>query len=87
MSETTFADGFILKAPHEKAPDFVKGSLSIKVDEAIKFLEANKDSKGWVNLDLKEGKTGKWYVQKNDWKPEQKDNGAISPEDPNSIPF
>ena len=91
MSETVFADGFILKAPHENAPKFIKGSLSVKVDEAIKFLEDNKDARGWVNLDLKVGQSGKWYVQRNEWKPEPKEEGApaypeeeINPED---VPF
>ena len=32
-----FADGFIFKR-NDNAPDFVVGRLSIKVDEAIKFL-------------------------------------------------
>lgn len=82
--EKVFADGFILKQPHENAPDFVKGSLSIKADDAIKFIEANKDERGWINLDLKEGQSGKWYVEKNTWKPEKKEvdsNSGIGPED------
>lgn len=85
--ETVFADGFVLKAPHENAPDFVKGSLSVKVDEAIKFLEAHKDEKGWVNLDLKESKNGKWYVQKNDWKPKEKTESTDSEVGSDGIPF
>ena len=72
MSEPIFADGFILKAPHDKAPDYIKGSISVKVDEAIAFLEMHKDAKGWVNLDLKVAKNDKWYIQKNEWKPEKK---------------
>ena len=85
--ETVFADGFILKAPHENAPDFVKGSLSVKVDEAIKFLETHKDEKGWVNLDMKESKGGKWYVQKNDWKPKEKEESTETEVKADEIPF
>jgi len=85
MSEqqTVFGEGFILKAPHANAKDFVKGSLSIKVDEAIKFLQEHKDDRGWVNLDLLEGKSGKWYTKKNTWQPEKKEEAAdeVTPQD------
>jgi len=71
--EPTFADGMIFKRPNEGAPDFVKGALSIKVDEAIAFLQKH-NSGGWVNLDLKNSQGGKLYLQLNDWKPTPKDN-------------
>ena len=71
--EPTFADGFIFKRPNEGAADFVKGALSIKVDEAIAFLQKH-NSGGWVNLDLKNSQGGKLYLQLNDWKPTPKDN-------------
>lgn len=29
-SDIEFVDGLIVKAPHERAPDFVKASISIK---------------------------------------------------------
>ena len=53
-NETIFADGFIFKRK-ENAPDFVVGSQSIKVEEAIAFLQANQKN-GWVNLDIKQSK-------------------------------
>ena len=70
--EPTFADGFIFKRPNEGAPDFVKGALSIKVNEAIAFLQKH-NSGGWVNLDLKNSQGGKLYLQLNDWKPPTQD--------------
>ena len=66
--DPVFADGFIFKRPREGAPEFVKGALSIKVDEAIAFLQKH-NSGGWVNLDLKNSQGGKLYLQLNDWKP------------------
>jgi hypothetical protein len=79
--ETIFADGFIFKKPHEKAPDFVKGEISIKVDEFISFLQKN-NNKGWVNLNLKKSKGGKLYVDLNNWTPEKKEDGPeITEED------
>jgi len=71
--DPVFADGFIFKRPREGAPEFVKGALSLKVDEAIAFLQKHNDA-GWVNLDLKNSQGGKLYLQLNDWKPTPKDN-------------
>jgi len=66
-NETIFADGFIFKRK-ENAPDFVVGSQSIKVEEAIAFLQANQKN-GWVNLDIKQSKGGKYYCQLDTWQP------------------
>jgi hypothetical protein len=55
-----FCAGLIVKPPRETAPSFVKGSLSGKVAEFIPFLEEHAKGDGWVNIDLKEGKSGKW---------------------------
>ena len=73
MAEKQFAKGFIFKRPREGAPDFVKGSMSIKVEEAITFLRET--AKGeWVNLDLLASKDGsKLYFTVNDWKPKNPD--------------
>lgn len=71
-NETIFADGLIYNKPHEKAPEFVKGSLSIKVDEFVAFLQKHKKDDGWVNIDMKKSKQGKLYFALNDWKPEKK---------------
>jgi len=70
MSDIKFVDGLIVKAPHEKAPDFVKAGISIKREDLIKWLQAETDE--WINLQVKEsGKTGKWYAAVDDWKPNQ----------------
>lgn len=68
MKEKIFADGFIMKKPHQNAPDFVMGKLSIKVDDAVMFLQKHIDN-GWVNLDMKKSKEGKIYLELNNWKP------------------
>lgn len=95
MSEetTTFLNGFIFKRPHEKAPAFVKGSMSIKVDEAISFLKAY-EKDGWVNADLLASKdNSKLYFKLNTFKPEKKPEEStagyenLTAEDKESIPF
>tara|TARA_R100001244_G_C5083994_1_gene114674 strand:+ start:264 stop:500 length:237 start_codon:yes stop_codon:yes gene_type:complete len=67
MSENRFPKGIFFKAPREGAPDFVKGNLSIKREEAIEWLKEEQGE--WVNLDLKSSKEGKLYLAVNDWKP------------------
>lgn len=72
MSETTFAAGFFFEKPREGAPDFVRGRMSVKVEEAIAFLQANKNEKGYCNLDLLKSKDGKkLYFTLNAWKKEE----------------
>ena len=70
MNEKTFVSGLFYKKPHEKAPEFVIGTLSAKREEFITFLQ---DQPGeWVNMVIKESKGGKTYVQIDDWKPKEK---------------
>jgi len=71
MSE--LAKGFYFDKPREGSPEFVKGRMSIKVDEAIIMLKEKKNDKGYVNLDLLQSKDKtKLYFTINDWKPEEK---------------
>ena len=51
QKEKVFADGLISKR-NENAPDFVIINQSYKVEEFIKFLQANAKN-GWVNTQTK----------------------------------
>ena len=68
-NEIEFPKGFIVKKPRDGAPDFVKASISIKREELIEWL-SSKDG-DWVNLDVKEAKSGHWYASVNTLKPKQ----------------
>lgn len=86
-TEKKFAQGFIFKRPREGAPDFVKGSMSIKVMEAIEFLKTAENE--WMNLDLLQSKSNpeKLYFVVNEWKPKENTDypeNTIAPED---VPF
>jgi hypothetical protein len=74
MAEKIFADGLIVKQPRENAPEFVMGSLSVKVEEFKHFLDAHVTNAGWVNIDLLVGKSGKPYAALNTYKPEKPDS-------------
>lgn len=89
--DNEFVNGLIARAPREGAPDFVKAGLSIKRLELIEWLKSREGE--WVNVDIKEGKTGKWYCAINNWKPKE---GGDSPrkappnpldDDGDDIPF
>lgn len=66
-----FPKGMYVENPREGAPDFVKGSLSIKIAEAIPFLEMHQNNCGYVRLDLKESISGKLYLELNTWQPKK----------------
>ncbi len=67
--DKTFAKGIFFNKPHQNAPDFVKGKIDIKVDELLTFLKEHENAKGYVNLDLKESKGGKLYLELNTFIP------------------
>jgi hypothetical protein len=73
-TEKIFADGFSFKYPSDKAPQFVIGKLSVKVEDAKAFLDKHQDN-GWVNLEIKEAKNGKTYIELSTFKP-RKDEGS-----------
>ena len=84
--EVEFVDGLIVKPPHAKAPNFVKASISIKVEDIGKWLRAKyKAGDEWVNIDVKESKGGKWYAAVSDFKPKEKQKTEAT-DDPD-IPF
>ncbi len=98
--EIEFVDGLIVKAPHERAPDFVKASISIKVEDMGKWLrEKYKAGEEWVNLDIKEAKSGKWYASVSNFKkkpaekpepkapPQRQQQGRRQQQDEDDIPF
>jgi hypothetical protein len=69
--EKIFANGLIFKPPHANAPAFILGNLSVKVDEFTAFLQAHNTNSGWINIQIKESKGGKWYCELNTYKPEK----------------
>ena len=68
MTDKVFAKGLYVKPPTDNAPDFVKFGLSIKRQEVMDWLRGQSDE--WINLQVKEAKSGKWYAEVNTWKPE-----------------
>lgn len=94
MSQTTkvYPKGFYIGEPNENAPDFVKGRISVKVEEFTAFLNEHANDKGYVNLDLLEGQKG-LYSTLNTWKPKESSEAPVaapapvSEEDAEDLPF
>lgn len=92
-NDVKFIRGLLAKAPHEKAPEYVKSRLSIKRTELIGWLQSQ--SGDWINADVMVSRNGKWYVAVKDWKPQGESQGQRrksntapqSVEDDDEIPF
>lgn len=79
-NDIEFVDGLIVKAPHEKAPDYVKAQISIKVEDLGKWLRGKyKAGDEWINLDVKVAKSGKWYAAVSNFKPKEQSTRKIEP--------
>lgn len=72
-------EGLYPKPKHEKAPDFVIGKLSIRVDQFREWMKAHiaaHPGEEWINIDMKVSKGGKGYAVIDDWKPDNKTESA-----------
>lgn len=77
MSDKTFAEGIYFNPPHEKAPEYVLGSISIRPNAFISWLEKQpENAKGYVKLSIKRSaKTGKEYMELDTWEPASRGEG------------
>lgn len=78
-----FPEGLFYQKPREGAPEFVRGSLNIKVDQLIPFLEKHKNAQGYVNIDMLLSKEKNLYLALNEWK---KPDGLSDTKSRNSQP-
>ena len=86
QKETVFLDGFIFKRPRAGCPDFVKGEMSIKADEAIAFIQKHTKN-GWLNADLLASKDNtKLYFKLNTWEKPVDANAPVAPTPAQQVP-
>tara|TARA_R110002012_G_scaffold321255_1_gene548389 strand:+ start:745 stop:1008 length:264 start_codon:yes stop_codon:yes gene_type:complete len=67
--EKVYLDGLFFKEPNPEAPEWVLSKVSIIVDKMIASLKTH-ESDGWVNLELKKGQDGSYYMNVDTWKPD-----------------
>ena len=68
MQEKQFVDGLMIKKPNPNAPEWIKVNASIKREDMLRWL--GEQSGYWINIQIFEGKSGKWYAEVDNWKPE-----------------
>ena len=86
QKETVFLDGFLFKRPRAGCPDFVKGEMSIKADEAIAFIQKHTKN-GWLNADLLASKDNtKLYFKLNTWEKPVDANAPVAPTPAQQVP-
>lgn len=71
--DINFAQGLYFNEPHENAPDFVLGRISVKPKEFIDWMRANHkamNEHGYLNIKVNRSRQGKVYVALDDWKPD-----------------
>lgn len=88
--EKVFAKGFYFKR-NEKAPDFVVGNLSLKVEDAGPFVKEHAKN-GYLNLQIMKSRDGGFYVELDSWEPKKQsgDTSATSSRqdgDKDELPF
>ena len=65
MSEKNFVNGMIVK---DAKPDFIKCKLSVKCGEFLEYMKQNAKD-GWLNIEIKEARSGKLYAELDTWEP------------------
>ena len=72
-----FADGFSFNT-RENQPEFVVGKVSVKIEDAIPFLKEHGAKRGWVNLNILIGRSGKPYIELDTYEPKSKNTQSKS---------
>lgn len=85
-----FIQGIIAFKPKK---DFIKAELVISLNELVKFCKDNPEflteynGEKQLKIQVKESKSGKFYVDHNDWKPNQNDSGKTFVDQKDDLPF
>jgi hypothetical protein len=79
MAEKIYAAGIRTFAKHEKAPDFVLGTIIITPEDFIKWMKENPEhmteyqGKAQLRLQMTKGQDGRVVVAVDTWKPSGQD--------------
>ena len=84
--DKVFVNGLRVYKPNDRAPDFVIANIVINRDELIEWLKSNGDT---VKVDIKNGRTGKYYAEVNTYQRDKPGTNAPSGNDfkDDAIPF
>ena len=85
MAEKIFPQGMYADKPHEKAPSYVIARTSYKVEEFKAFLDAHKNDRGYVNIDILKSQKGTFYGVLNTYVADMTKPSSLSDEDKSKI--
>lgn len=77
MTDKQFAKGVNVKAKETQFGEIIK--LGIKKED---FLTNPFKDTGWINIDLKKGKSGKWYAEINTYQKSNQEQNASDESEP-----
>lgn len=63
-----FVDGLKFEKPNERAPEFIKGKLSIHAERLTKFIAEHVNENGYLNIDLCKSQKGELYLRLNTYR-------------------
>lgn len=88
MADKIFVDGMRFYRPREGAPSFIKGQVSIDVEQFKEFLKKHQGPK-YLNIDLKLSSGGNLYFELNTYKKKEEAPKEQVQEEiaPSEIPF
>lgn len=90
MTDKIFADGLSIKSAQTQYGEIIK--LGINYEKFTEFLAKYVNERGYVNIDLKKGKSGNWYSELNTYNSsssavQEEDEPIVDFEDMDEVPF
>lgn len=85
MTDKIFADGLKITAKDTQFGTIYK--FGIKAESFIDFLAKYTNDKGFVNCDMKQAKSGKWYLELDTYSLKKNQNNVPVSEDDNLCSF
>lgn len=96
MAEKIYAAGIRTFAKHEKAPDFVLGTLIVTPEDLVKWMKENPQhftdyqGKAQLRLQMTKGQDGRVVVAVDTWKPSGQQSSSYQTgshkDDPANVP-
>ena len=100
MADQILPEGIRFFPKHERAPDFVLGTMVVTLDDLAKFFNDRKDllteynGKKQLKLQLLKSREGKLYSAVDTFKPQAREGGSdfnnrstVAPDVSDSLPF
>lgn len=66
MTEKIFTDGLRIKSQETRFGEILR--VGIKSSDFMDFLAKHTNDKGYCNIDIKKGQSGKWFSELNTYK-------------------